>query len=273
MDREQIASLIVDRLDSKSNDIYSLIHKTNSDVGYFYIDDLLPSDFALKIFKSFPSTKELVAKKSIRERKYVGAQMNRYNALIEESIYAFQDKRIVDFIAKAFGLKAVYPDSHLYAGGISIMKKGDFLNPHLDNSHDKDLKKWRVLNLLYYVTPDWDIENGGNLEIWNSESDSKKATVHSKFNRLVVMTTHDKSWHSVSPIEYNGARCCISNYYFSDFPSKEKQAFHVTSFRGRPGQKFYNIVLRFDNHIRMFIRKIFRYGIGAQSHIYKNKKD
>jgi len=273
MNRQEIADLIVDRLNIDSNHISSLVHKTKSDIGYFYIDDLLPLDYALKIFNSFPNVQELVAKKSIRERKYVGAQMDRYNPLIEESIYAFQDKRIVDFIANAFDLNAVYPDPYLYAGGISIMKKGDFLNPHLDNSHDKDLKRWRVLNLLYYVTPDWNLEYGGNLEVWNSKLGSEKNTIHSKFNRLVVMATHDKSWHSVSPVEYNGTRCCISNYYFSDFSSKENQAFHVTSFRGRPEEKIYNIMLRFDSYVRMLIRKIFRYGIRNQSHIYKNKND
>jgi hypothetical protein len=62
-------------------------------------------------------------------------------------------------IAKICNIKEVFPDDKLYAGGISLMGKNQFLNPHLDNSHDKDREKWRVLNLLYYVTPDWDIKN------------------------------------------------------------------------------------------------------------------
>jgi Rps23 Pro-64 3,4-dihydroxylase Tpa1-like proline 4-hydroxylase len=35
------------------------------------------------------------------------------------------------------------------------MSKGAYLRPHLDNSHDKNRKRYRVVNLLYYVTPDW----------------------------------------------------------------------------------------------------------------------
>lgn len=45
------------------------------------------------------------------------------------------------------------------------MAKDNFLNPHLGNSHDKDRECYRVLNLLYYVTPNWSHEQGGNLEL------------------------------------------------------------------------------------------------------------
>ena len=82
------------------------------------------------------------------------------------------------------------------------MEKSQFLNPHLDNSHDKDRNKWRVLNLLYYVSPDWKQEFGGNLELWPDGMKGRQITLHSKFNRLAVMATHDASWHSVSPITH-----------------------------------------------------------------------
>ncbi len=35
------------------------------------------------------------------------------------------------------------------------MSKGVYLRPRLDNSHDKNRKRYRVVNLLYYVTPEW----------------------------------------------------------------------------------------------------------------------
>ena len=106
-------------------------------------------------------------RKNIREFKYVGFQMDKYYLLLEETIYAFQDQRIVNFIGDIFNLNEVYPDPNLYAGGISIMKINNFMNPHIDNSHNDNRKRWRVLNLLYYVTPSWQKKFGGNFEIWN----------------------------------------------------------------------------------------------------------
>ena len=44
------------------------------------------------------------------------------------------------------------------------MSEGCFLNPHIDNSHDRNLENYRRLNLLYYVNKDWiSDDNGGDL--------------------------------------------------------------------------------------------------------------
>jgi len=273
MNRKEIAEIIIKKLNNHENDIKNLIKSSKNRVGYFYIDDLLPKEQALKLFSVFPATKDMVLKKSMKEYKYVGAQMNLYDNLLEETLYAFQNDKIVNFMTNMFQLKSVYPDPNLYAGGLSAMSKNHFLNPHIDNSHDKDRKKWRVLNLLYYITPNWKLSYGGNLEIWHNGLKNNPTTIHCKFNRLVVMLTHNESWHSVSPIKFEGRRCCISNYYFSDFPIDDKNKFHVTSFRARPRQQRYELIFKFDNYIRMLVRKIFKYGLIKPKHLYdlKNK--
>jgi Rps23 Pro-64 3,4-dihydroxylase Tpa1-like proline 4-hydroxylase len=150
-----------------------------------------------------------------------------------------------------------------------MMGKNQFLNPHLDNSHDKDREYWRVLNLLYYVTPNWNEEYGGNLELWPNGLKQKQITIHSKFNRLAVMATHDSSLHSVSPVVFDGFRCCVSNYYFSKNPLLESDTFHVTSFRGRPENKVSDIILQLDTWARMTLRKFFKKGIKENPHVYK----
>jgi Rps23 Pro-64 3,4-dihydroxylase Tpa1-like proline 4-hydroxylase len=213
----------------------------------------------------------MVLKKSLRENKYIAAQMNLYNPLLEEIIYAFQDKRVVDIVGEICNVKNPISDEYLYAGGISLMGNKQFLNPHLDNSHDKDRNLWRVLNLLYYVTPNWKEGYGGNLELWPNGLDHEPITIHSKFNRLAIMETHNNSLHSVSPVVFEGYRRCVSNYYFSDSPLLASDSFHVTSFRGRPENKLSDLVLRTDTFLRMCLRKIFKKGIKENPHVYKKK--
>ena len=269
INRKELADLILNRLEHQKSDLIEQYRNSKNKIGYFFIDDLLPVDFVLEIYKNFPKSTEMILKKSLRENKFVAAQMNLYAPILEEIIFAFQDSRIVNLISEICELDKIKPDSNLYAGGISMMGNNQFLNPHLDNSHDKDRKQWRVLNLLYYVTPNWEENFGANLELWPNGLQQTSVVIHSKFNRLVVMATHNRSIHSVSPVNYEGFRCCVSNYYFSEQPLQVTDSFHVTSFYGRPENKLADKILKIDNFLRMTIRKFFKTGIKENPHVYK----
>jgi Rps23 Pro-64 3,4-dihydroxylase Tpa1-like proline 4-hydroxylase len=271
MNRTQIADLIYKHLVSSQTHIQQQFNTNKDAIPYFYLDDVLPEELALQLFEVFPSSQEMMLKKSLKEDKFVGFQMNQYNSWLEECIYAFQQPKIVDFIAEICGIEHAIPDENLYAGGLSSMGENQFLNPHLDNSHDKDRQLWRVLNLLFYVTPCWKLNYGGNLELWPEGLKKDPITIHSKFNRLVVMATHQDSLHSVSSVKKEGFRCCISNYYFSKKPFRATDEFHVTSFRGRPNELVKDKILQLDNSLRMGIRKVFKKGIVENPHVYKKK--
>ncbi|MDW5287564.1 2OG-Fe(II) oxygenase [Formosa sp. PL04] len=272
IDRNSLSKLIIDRLIAEKESLKLQFNDSKDKIGYFYIDTILPVDIATEIHNQFPSPEDMTLKKSLREYKHVAAQMNKYNPILEEAIYAFQDEKIVRLVREICEIDDLYPDEKLYAGGISAMHKDQFLNPHLDNSHDKDRNRWRVLNLLYYVSPDWKDDNGGHLELWPNGLDKPQTVVHSKFNRLIVMATHQASWHSVSPVTADASRQCVSNYYFSDSPLQTTDSFHVTTFRGRPEQKLTNQVLKIDSFLRMNIRKIFKKGIVENPHVYKKEE-
>lgn len=134
------------------------------------------------------------------------------------------------------------------------MYMGDFLNPHIDNSHNFDRTRYRRLNLLYYVTPEWKEEFGGCLELWDPHV-SITDTIASRFNRLVVMETNDLSYHSVSRVVAPGSRCCVSNYFFSSNSPNGENYYHVTSFTGRPGQFFFRSISTLDNTVRNLFAK------------------
>jgi len=271
MKRHEYASLIEARLKTEADRLrgeFSQYH-----VQSCFIDNLLPEELALEIYNAFPDKSTMMLKKSLRENKHVAAQMNQYNPLLEEIVYAFQDLRVLNAVAEITGIQEMVPDEMLYAGGISLMAKGNFLNPHLDNSHDRDRKMYRVLNLLYYVTPEWSHEQGGNLELWDQGPKEPQREITSHFNRLALMATHEESWHSVSEVSVDRSRCCVSNYYFSAKPLEDHDYFHVTSFRGRPEQPVRDLVLQGDMALRQSIRKVFKKGIVENKHVYEKPVD
>ena len=229
----------------------------------------MPENIALEIFHSFPEPSTMGEHRSLKENKKIAAQLNLYHPILEEITFTFQDLRIVKLMEEITGIKNMQPDSNLYAGGLSLMSQDNFLNPHLDNSHDSERERYRVLNLLYYVTPDWKLEYGGNLELWDNGLKKQQRTIVSKFNRLALMITNKTSFHSVSKVIHNGNRCCVSNYYFSSVAADNEDYFHVTTFYGRPEEKFKRFILPIDAFLRQAIRKIFKKGIVKTKHIYK----
>ena len=167
----------------------------------------------------------------------------------------------MEFVAACTGMTQLEPDPKLYAGGLSMMFAGDFLNPHIDNSHDAMRQRYRRLNLLYYVSPEWTLEDGGNFELWDDGRQVAKTIVSAR-NRLVVMETDRSSWHSVSPVQSDMPRCCVSNYYFSKVSPDETDYFHVTSFSGRPEQAFRRVLGVVDNTLRNLVARMLKVGRG-----------
>src|SRR5262249_15136475 len=86
-----------------------------------HLDDLLPDAMARAIYAAFPPIETMMFKNTLRERKYVSAQMNSHDPIIGEAVYAFQDERVVRLVAEITGLRDLEPDVDLYAGGISTM--------------------------------------------------------------------------------------------------------------------------------------------------------
>ncbi len=271
IDRFEIAKHVMNRLEANFDPMRQAF-STPGRIPTCYVDDVLPAPIAKRIFEAFPRNGRMAFKTSIKERKYVAAQMDLYNPLLEEAVYAFQDPRIVELLGQITGLDQIEPDSNLYAGGISAMQKGGYLKPHLDNSHDKERTRFRVLNLLYYVTPDWHEADGGALQLWDDGPGAAFREIHSRFNRLVLMATNRTSWHAVSPVKGEGRRCCVSNYYFSPKSPDGQAYFHSTSFRGEPGEVVADTLMRADNAIRTAVLKTFGEKLYKNPHVYNRRK-
>ena len=143
----------------------------------------------------------------------------------------------------------------MYAGGVSSMSYGCFLNPHIDNSHDRLRKNYRRLNLLYYVNEEFNKLDGGELALFNNGIRKKPKLINCRFNRLVIMRTDNRSLHAVNHIKSkNKIRKCISNYYFSEKSPLKKDYYHSTSFRGFPNEILKDVYLKSSGSIRTSIK-------------------
>lgn len=266
-----IADLIVKSLNDNKIELKRMFKSSVDKVGvrYCYLDNLLPENLALQIYNCFPEKEKMREMSSFREKKYTSKNFDQFNLLLSDVTFAIQEPTVIQIIEEITGIKNQQADATLYAGGLSLMDKYSFLNPHIDNSHEQTRSFYRTLNLLYYVSPDWKLEYGGNLELWDNKV-KENVTIVSRFNRLVIMETNPWSWHSVSPIVVDKKRACVSNYYFSVDSPIGRDYFNVTSFSGRPNQKIRRLYSNVDSKLRNIIRLIFPTGIGKVD-VYSGK--
>jgi hypothetical protein len=111
-DRKRYADLIEAQLRSAKERLATEFRQSGR-IQSCFVDDLLPEPMARQIFAAFPNPSEMMARKRLHEHKFVAAQMDRYNPVLEEIVFAFQDPGIVKLAEEITGLAGLLPDEHL----------------------------------------------------------------------------------------------------------------------------------------------------------------
>jgi hypothetical protein len=139
------------------------------------------------------------------------------------------------FLEALTGIEGLIPDPYFGGGGLHQIEPGGFLKIHADfNVHPK-LHLDRRVNMLVYLNRDWQEEWGGHLELWNSAMTDCRQRIAPAFNRTVVFSTTDTSYHGhphplLSPPGVT--RKSVSLYYYTaGRPEAERSAPHDTIFR------------------------------------------
>lgn len=245
--KEHLTELIVQRLSQAREKLKTefFFQHPIKIARHFALDNFLPAEIAEKLYEAFPKPNTMHLLSSPGKLKLKYTHLKDASSLLQDINAAIQDPQVVAIIEDITEIKNQIPDTSRFAGGISTLLKGHYINPHLDNSHNVEKKQfYRTVNLLYYVSPNWQPENGGNYELWD-ESITHRLVVPSFFNRLVVMETNRTSWHAVNPVLCNAPRCCIFNYFFSEeSPEQEAYFFNAPSFKARPEQKIRRAIER-----------------------------
>lgn len=196
----------------------------NEPFDHWVIDDFLPIEKARDLAKDFVDfnnddwynyNNPLEVKKTLNNWWDFPEHTYKFIEYLNSCVF-------IEWLTRSTGIQGLYPDPGLHGAGWHIHGNGGKLNVHLDYSIHPKLKLERRLNLIYYLSEDWQSEWGGNLEFWSG--DNKKAshhvkTVECKFNRAVIFDTTQNSWHGF-PDEINCPndkhRKSIAMYYLTE---------------------------------------------------------
>lgn len=159
-------------------------------------------------------------------------------------IWDFNSAPFLEFLERMTGIDGLIPDPYLEGGGIHQIGSGGYLKVHTDFNFHRKLRLHRRLNLLLYLNRAWEPEWGGALELWDSGMRKAEATYLPLFNRLVVFSTTDESYHGhPDPLACppDVTRNSIALYYYTSHPAKKGMHFQrstMTNYQLRPSEKF-----------------------------------
>lgn len=154
---------------------------------------------------------------------------------VRRFLEAMNGFEMLTFLEQLTGIEGLIPDPYFGGGGLHQIEAGGFLKIHADfNVHPK-LKIDRRLNMLIYLNRDWRDEYGGHLELWDSAMRSCVKRILPSFNRTVVFTTTDTSYHGhpdpLTPPPGETRKSVSLYYYTAGRPEVERSAPHQTIFR------------------------------------------
>ena len=160
-------------------------HFQKDPVPFTFIDNFLPADIFTSILdeiKNIPKDNYTAfsSKDSHRQecRNFVDSP------LLHTVANSFHSSSFLHWIEKITGVERLIPDPHLRGGGLTRTLSNNKLGLHTDFNWNDQLRLNRKVNLILYLTPDWQSEWNGDLELWDQKGTKCVAKIEPKANRL-----------------------------------------------------------------------------------------
>jgi len=204
---------------------------------HWVIDNFLPIETARKLSSEFMDYNypKWYCYNNPLENKKTCNDWWEFPSKTYELFMHLSSSNFVQQIKELTGIQSLYPDIGLHGAGWHIHGTGGKLNVHLDYSIHPKLNLQRKLNLILYLTEDWNFTWGGGLVFWSHDKKKNKPkelkkVIDNVFNRAILFDTTQNSWHGFpEPITCPEGtyRKSIAFYYLTDPPEnvdKRKRA-------------------------------------------------
>ncbi len=157
--------------------------------------------------------------------------------------------RSADFLqlmSKITGIPNLLYDPEYAGGGTHDNIDGAQLDIHVDFNSHPTLKWHRRLNLIVFLTPEWDADWGGCFEVhknpWSPQDDELESFAP-RLNRAVIFETSEVSWHGFNRIMLPEGKRHLSRKSFAIYlytesrPAEQLAPSHATIYVPPPVPK------------------------------------
>lgn len=202
------------------------------------IDDFVTPAALDMCLEDFPRVADPESRSFEREQERLKTSYNPdyLTPRVRAFFYSLNSRPFLTFLENMTGVKGLIPDPYFLGGGFHQTNNGGHLSVHADFNFHKPLRLERRLNLLIYLNKNWPEGAGGALELWDREMKACAKAVAPHFNRAVVFSTDDTSYHGhPSPLAHpeGTPRRSIALYYYTATWDGTARSY-TTQFKKRP---------------------------------------
>ena len=158
------------------------------------------------------------------EVKFARDDINNLSDPIRNIFYMLSSDAMIKKMCELTKINNLECDEYLHGAGLHIHPRRGRLNLHLDYEKHPITGKKRRLNIILYMSKDWNDDWHGQTELWDRDVQTCLKTSRVEFNTAIVFVTDETSWHGVpEPINCpeDVYRKTIAYYYVSEFESNE----------------------------------------------------
>lgn len=190
-----------------------------SPIEHIVIDNFLEETYAQKIYNLFPNVNSnWYEYKNPIEVKYTFDNINELPIELKNYFYYLSTPEFINVISNISNIDMLEYDKYLHGAGLHAHPRYGRLNIHLDYEKHPFLGKERKLNIILFMSKDWNESWNGSNELWDDNVTKCVVKTPVKFNRAILFRTNDISWHGLPEkimCPENVVRKSLAYYYIS----------------------------------------------------------
>lgn len=212
---------------------------TNIPYPHIVIDNFLEDKLCRELEISFPNHNEefwLQYNNPVEKKLLYNKLDHAMPKKIKDALINLNNDWFLKKLRDLTTIDNLVADPKLHGGGMHCTKRMGKLDVHVDYSLHPELKLERRINLILYLNSDWNRSYGGCLELWNRDMTKCVKSIEPKFNRAVIFSTTDISYHGhPSPLMCPEDKCRKSlAWYYLTLPQADVTQRYRAKFVARP---------------------------------------
>jgi len=177
---------------------FSMDYLNANPVPWIALPDFLPDELFKKISQQVEDIPKQRWTKFTRNGSYMEECTNNYSdvaPLIRQLNLEMNSSEFVTWLEDFTKESKLIPDPHMVGGGLMKSYKGHSLKMHTDFNWNEELHLNRQLNLILYLSKEWQPDWQGGLQFRNFENTETVAEITPEPNTLLMWKYHPKLRH------------------------------------------------------------------------------